>query len=120
MTSIPNPSTPIPTSPADGGAVPRPRWRAKWLLLVAIGCYALFWWAGGRMGIAEERGFDGSLLLGEGAVGAVIAAGALMLGAVVLGTLLAGAVRPDAGLFAAAAGLLALGNRGRSVVAVLH
>lgn len=100
--------------------MPRPRWRAKWLLLISVACYVLFWWVGARTGIAEGFGFDGSLLLGQGALANVVIAAALTLGAVVLGTLLAGAVRPDAGLFAAAAGLLALGNRGQSIVAVLH
>lgn len=123
MSSVPNATVVSATAPAPAPAEaspPRPRWRGKWLLLVSVGCYALFWWLGGRMGIAEERGYDGSLLLADGALGNVIAAAALVIGAVVLGTLLAGAVRPDAGLFAAAVGLLALSNRGRSVAAVLH
>lgn len=120
-----SPSTPTTTTPApqlahhDDG-VPRPRWRAKWVLAVSIGCYALFWWAGGRLGVSEFRGFNGSLLLSQGLLGNVLITAVLTLAAIVVGTLLAGAIRPDAGLFAAAAGLLALANHGGPIVTVLH
>jgi hypothetical protein len=98
-----------------------PGWQSRtFLLLASVLSFALFWWAGGAFGLSRGRGFDGSLLLGHGPVANVLVAGVLIAAAVALGTLLAGFVRPDAGLFAAAVGLFALSLRGRPMYAVLH
>lgn len=114
-------------TPAPAGEPPvtttsrPPGWQSRtFLLLASVLSVALFWWAGGAFGIAREYGFDGSLLIGPGPFGNVVATGVLIVAAVALGTLLAGFVRPDAGLFAAAVGLMALSLRGRTMDAVLH
>lgn len=98
-----------------------PGWQSRTFLLVAcvLAC-ALFAWAGGAFGISRERGFNGSLLMSPGPVGNVLVTGVLIAVAVVVGTLLAGFVRPDAGLFAAAVGLTALSVRGEAIPDVLH
>jgi hypothetical protein len=108
--------------PGPAGVVARPPgWQSRTFLLAAcLLSLAVFWWAGGAAGVAREYGFDGSLLVGPGPVGNVIATGVLIVVTVALGTLLAGFVRPDAGLFAAAVGLTALSVRGRAVYSVLH
>lgn len=90
------------------------------LLAACVLSLSVFWWASGASGISRESGFDGSLLAGRRPVGSLVVTGALIGVTVVLGTLLAGFVRPDAGLFAAAVGLTALSLRGRPVYTVLH
>ena len=114
----PQPATAAPHQPGTGRP---PGWQSRlFLLLSALLAGVLFWWAGGVFGISRWRGFDGSLLAGHGAVGNLLVTGVLILATITLGTLLAGFVRPDAGLFAAAVGLMVLSLRGRSMVAVLH
>src|SRR5687768_12183178 len=112
-----------PPAPLERSAVMArpPGWQSRTFLLVAcvLAC-ALFAWAGGAFGISRERGFNGSLLMSPGGVDNVLVTGVLILAAVVVGTLLAGFVRPDAGLFAAAIGLTALSGRGGAIPDVLH
>jgi hypothetical protein len=94
---------------------------SRWIVLgVAVLMYVVFSWVGGRVGIAKVNGFNGSLLASPGPFMNWIATAVLVAGGVAVGTILAGGVRPDAGLFAAAIGLLALSNRGRPVYAILH
>jgi hypothetical protein len=101
--------------------VPRPAWQNKWLVPgVAVLSYAASWWVAGRLRISHAHGFDGSLLATGQALINVVVAAAVVLAAGTVGTIIAGGVRPDAGLFAAAFALLALGNRGRTVTTVLH
>ena len=78
---------------------------------------SVFWWIGGRAGVSRAHGFDGSLLLAPGAFGNILVTVVMVLIAIVLGTVIAGTVRPDAGLFAAAAGLVALSVAGLSYLA---
>ncbi len=97
------------------------RWTSKWLLGVAVvGCYVAFAWAGKIFGIDAAHGFDGSLLVHEHGVANLLVTGVVLLALVALATILAGSVRPDAGLFAAAAGMMALSFRSPPVYAVLH
>jgi hypothetical protein len=99
----------------------RSSWQSKWVLLGAAAmCYFALWWASESLGVSKGRGFDGSLLMSEGAFGNVVLTAAMLLSAVAVGTVLAGAIRPDAGLFAGAFGLMAVANRGRGAYAVLH
>jgi hypothetical protein len=113
------PTVAAPTAAQMGSAAPLSR--SKMLLIVAaVVCYVAFWWIGAPLGIARERGFDGSLLHGSGAVMRVLVTAVLVIAAVKVGTVIAGRIRPDAGLFAAGFGLLALANRGRPVYAVLN
>jgi hypothetical protein len=94
---------------------------SRWIILgVAVLMYGVFSWVGGRVGISEAYGFNGSLLASPGPFMNWIATAVLVAAGVAVGTILAGGVRPDAGLFAAAIGLLALSNRGRPVYAILH
>jgi hypothetical protein len=96
------------------------RW-SKWVLLGVAGlCYVMTGWVAGQLGVSRTRGFDGSLLLSPAPVANLLVTAVLVFAAIAMGTLLAGGIRPDAGLFAAAATLLALSNRGRPIYAVLH
>lgn len=114
-------ATPAPDEPRAPVTSRPPGWQSRtFLLLACVLSIALFWWAGGAFGIAREYGFGGSLLVSPGPVGNLLATGVLVVAAVALGTLLAGFVRPDAGLFAAAVGLVTLSLRGRTMDAVLH
>ena len=117
-----SPAAPAPTqAPAPVIIARPPGWQSRtFLLLACVQSLTIFWWAGGAVGMAREYGFDGSLLVGHGPVGNVIATGVLIAVTVALGTLLAGFIRPDAGLFAAAVGLIALSLRGQTITAVLH
>lgn len=114
-------SAPSPPSHPPALIARPPGWQSRmFLLLASILSLVVFWWAGGIFGMTRAAGFDGSLLVGPGPVGNVIATGVLVVATVALGTLLAGFVRPDAGLFAAAVGLTALSVRGQPVYATLH
>jgi hypothetical protein len=108
------------TTPETPAANPRRSWSKLFLILAAITCYVGFWWISAPLGITGLRGFDGSVLSGPGAFLRILITGVLILAAVKVGTVIAGRIRPDAGLFAAAFGLLALTNRGRPTYAVLH
>jgi hypothetical protein len=94
---------------------------SKWILLaVAVLFYVAFSFVGGLVGMGKGHGFDGSLLVSPGAFSNTLATAMLIAAGVAAGTVVVGGVRPDAGLFAAAIGLLALSNRGGSLTAVLH
>ena len=98
-----------------------PGWQSRlFLLAICVGAFALFWWAGGALGLSREHGFNGSLLVSTGWAGNLLVTCVLVFTAVVLGTVIAGFVRPDAGLLAAALGLVALSVRGQPVYGVLH
>jgi hypothetical protein len=117
-------TTPTPTAPQAQAPVTPERahnpW-SRWILLgVSVLLYILFSWVGGHMGMTKVQGFNGSLLGSPGPLANMVVTAVLIAGGVAMGTVLAGGVRPDAGLFAAAVGLLALSNRGRPVYAVLH
>jgi hypothetical protein len=109
------------TKSNDSPLITRPVWQTKWLLpSAAFLAYAACWWLAGRVGASRVYGFDGSLLAtGKVWSNLVIALIAVLAGGAI-GTILAGSVRPDAGMCAAGFALLALGNRGRSTVSVLQ
>lgn len=101
--------------------ITRPVWQTKWLLpAAAFLAYAVCWWLAGRLKTSRVFGFDGSLLAtGHLWSNLAIALIAVVAGGVI-GTIIAGSIRPDAGLFAAGFALLAVGNHGRSIVSVLQ
>jgi hypothetical protein len=85
---------------------------ARAALLLAIIADCLLLGAGIRqLGIPELTGFDGSLLLGHGALINIVAIGLLMGVATIVGTFLAGAVRFEAGLFSACVALTIISLR---------
>lgn len=87
--------------------------RARILLVsAAVACFCVFWWAGVLMRIPVHPGYEASLFQQPWAVVSVLVVGIALAAAVVLGTALAGMIRYDAGLFAAAIGLTALSLRG--------
>jgi hypothetical protein len=121
MTTIPNTTGAAAPQPSDSPLVRRPAWQSKWLLPAAAAvAYAGAWWVAGRLEVSSAHGFDGSLLAGGNVVANLIVAAVTVAAAVAMGTIVAGSIRPDAGLFAAGFALLALGNRGRTTVTVLH
>ncbi len=93
------------------------------LIISAIAAFALVWWIGGLAGIPSHRNLGASLLL-QPSIGAIIlsliatAIGVILCA--VLGIVIAGTVRYDVGLFAAAFGLLALSCRGGTMSDVLR
>ena len=121
MTSIPAATPDAPKPDADGARAPRAVWQTKWLVPgVAALAYFACWWVAGRLNVSHTHGYDGSLIATGHAVTNVVIAAVAIFSALAVGTVLASAIRPDAGLFAAALALLALGNRGRTVVTLLH
>jgi hypothetical protein len=119
--AIPAPFDAAPTGPQPPATARPPGWQSRlFLLVICAGAFALFWWAGGALGVSRERGFNGSLLVSPGPAGNLLVTCVLTFAAVVLGTVVAGFVRPDAGLLGAALGLVALSVRGQPVYAVLH
>lgn len=85
------------------------------VLLAAAACFSLFWGAATMAGFPHYPGFAASVLQGSGGVALLVIAAAILAAATVLGALIAGRVRFDAGLLAAAAGLSAWSMRGGGV-----
>jgi hypothetical protein len=82
------------------------------MTLAATAACFLFWFAGAWFGIPRHRGFENSLALQPSAAADLLLTGVVILAATAVGTVLAGSIRFDAGLFAAAVGLAALSCRG--------
>jgi hypothetical protein len=92
-----------------------PYQRARMLLMsAAVACFCAFWWAGVLVRLPVHPGYEASLLQQPSAVVAILVVGIVLAAAVAVGTALAGMIRYDAGLFAAAIGLAALSLRGGS------
>ena len=87
--------------------------RAKIILALACtACALLFWFAGRWFGIPQHPGFEMSLAVRPAPAAALLLTAVAVLAATALGTIVAGSVRFDAGLFAAAVGLAAFSTRG--------
>ena len=87
--------------------------RAKAILTIACAaCAVMFWLAGRWFGIPEHPGYEASLALQPGAAADLLLTALVVIVATAIGTAIAGTVRFDAGLFAAAVGLAALSVRG--------
>jgi hypothetical protein len=87
--------------------------RARLLLgLASVACFALVWLAGSALDIPRIEGYAASLLNGYSPFLDLVITLVLMLACVLVGTLVAGTIRFDAGLAAAAIGLTALSIRG--------
>lgn len=85
-------------------------------VLAACGIFAL----GSRwLGVPVLAGFDGSLLLQPSPAAAIVAMAALLLVCTLVGTVLAGAVRFEAGLFAASFAMLIISYRCGTMQSVL-
>jgi hypothetical protein len=82
------------------------------MALAAAAACVLFWFAGAWVGIPRHVGFENSLALQPSAAADLLLTGIVILVATAVGTVLAGSIRFDAGLFAAAVGLAALSCRG--------
>ena len=85
------------------------------LSLAAAAAFAMFWLAGKWFGIPEHQGYEISLALQRSPGVDFLVVGVVLCAATVVGTVIAGTVRYDAGLFAAAIGLMALSLRGGSL-----
>lgn len=110
-----------PAAQEIGFVISRSSGWSKWMLVGAMALfYVAFSWVGGLVGMDHSRGFDGSLLVSPGAFTNALVTAVLVAAGVAAGTVVVGGVRPDAGLFVAAVGLLALANRGGSITSVLH
>jgi hypothetical protein len=83
-------------------------------------CALLFWWAGGLLHIPLRAGYGGCLLSQPNPILSLVVALVLLMAGVIVGTALAGGVHSDAGLFSAAAGLLALSMRNGNMGDVLR
>jgi hypothetical protein len=95
--------------------------RSKIVLATAsVACAVLVWALARWFGIPAHPGYEMSLALQPSAALALIGTGIGVLAATALGTAIAGTVRFDAGLFAAAVGLAALSNRGGPMRYVLQ
>jgi hypothetical protein len=95
--------------------------RSKIVLATAsVACAVLVWALARWFGIPAYPGYEMSLALQPSAAPALIGTGIAILAATALGTAIAGTVRFDAGLFAAAVGLAALSNRGGPMRYVLQ
>ena len=87
--------------------------RARLLLAIAsLASFALFWLAGAAFDIPLVRGSSASLLGQPSPLLDLIVTLILTIGCVLVGTVVAGSIRFDAGLAAAAIGLTALSLRG--------
>lgn len=91
-------------------------YRARTLLILgALVCFVIFWWAGALVGFPSWRAPGASLLdqpsLWRGILELIVTGIAAVLCAAI-GFLIAGRIRADAGLFAATAGLTAMSIRG--------
>jgi hypothetical protein len=95
--------------------------RARVLLIAScVACLVLCFEGGKVFAIPLCPHCDMSLLLGDSPLSSLLVVWMLLLVGVGLGTLIAGSIRPDAGLFAATTGLAALSVRGGSVGDVLR
>jgi hypothetical protein len=90
------------------------------LAAVMVASYMTFWWIAKPAAMTRSRGYDGNFLAGPNAFGHIIVIAAMVLAATCVWTVLAGFIRPDVGLFAAAIGLLALSNRGHAIYSVIQ
>jgi hypothetical protein len=89
------------------------------LLLALIVDCLLFGWGTRWLRLPELTGFDGSLLAGRSAITNIISIALLMGVATIVGTILAGAVRFEAGLFAACTSLAIVSLRCGTIQSVL-
>jgi hypothetical protein len=89
------------------------------MLLALIADCLFFGWGTRWLRTPELTGFDGSLLAGRSAIGNVISVAMLMGVATLIGTILAGAVRFEAGLFAACTALTIVSLRCGTMQSVL-
>jgi hypothetical protein len=95
--------------------------RSKALLALGIAVSAVcFWFVGRLFHVPRYAGFSGSLLAEPGWLVGLIVVSVTLLVAVLLATLIAGTIRFDAGLFCAAAGMVALSGRGGRMGDVLR
>jgi hypothetical protein len=103
------------------GALGRPHGAvAQAIVVVAVlVSWVICGFAARWLGLPELVHYDGSLLMGESPVSAVIIAAVLLLVCTLIGTVIAGCVRFEAGLFAACVGLMALSLRGGTSQSVL-
>ena len=107
------PESKSPQPPVAGGAMFTRYRRTQLLVLLAstLG-FLLYWWAGRRLGIPEERGFEASLLQQSHWPVDLVVTYVLFEVCLILGSLIAGWSWFFAGLFAASVGLVALSARG--------
>jgi hypothetical protein len=90
------------------------------LTLAVVVCAVILYLGSQWFGVPELPGFDGSLLKQSSPGMAIILVAILLPIAALVGTVLAGAVRFEAGLFAAALGLMCISLRGGTMVSVLQ
>jgi hypothetical protein len=88
------------------------------LTLAATVACVMFWFAGAWFGMPEHRGYEASLALQSKPAAHLMLTGIVLCAATAVGTAVAGSIRFDAGLFAAAVGLAALRVRGGPMRAV--
>jgi hypothetical protein len=89
------------------------------LTLAAIINCAIFVWICSMFDLPQLRGFDGSLVHQPSAPAALLVVAVLLLGTTLVGTVIAGAIHFEAGLFAAAIGLMTLSERCGTMQSVL-
>jgi hypothetical protein len=98
-----------------------PYQRARLLLLTAcLLCCALAWWISRLFGVPASPGFEAALLQQPSVAMAIVAAAAAALIGTAVGTLIAGPIRFNAGVFAAAMGLGAFSIRGGAMPQTIH
>src|SRR5687768_9949035 len=98
--------SPPPAPQASRAAVVRSYYRVRFLLGSAAAVAAMLFLLGGRLvGIPYYPGFEASLVYQPSPSVALVTTGLLILVTTSIGTVIAGTVRFDAGLFAAAVGL---------------
>jgi hypothetical protein len=89
------------------------------LTLAAIINCAIFVWICSIFDLPQLRGFDGSLVHQPSPAAALLVVAVLVLGTTLVGTVVAGAIHFEAGLFAAAIGLMTISERCGTMQAVL-
>lgn len=103
------PSEPAADATSGVGAY----YRVRLLLAAAAAVSALlFWLAAKWLGVPHFRGYEASLLIQPWAVVGLATTAILIVASTAIGSLIAGSVRFDAGLFAAALGMTVLTLRG--------
>ncbi len=109
--SAANPAAPDRGATTEVGA--GSYYRVRLLLAAAAAVAAfLFWLAAGWLGVPHFRGYEASLLTQPSAVVGLATTAILIVASTAIGSLIAGSVRFDAGLFAAALGMTVLTLRG--------